>query len=269
MGAVFLDADNDSYLDLYVSGQEDGTDNLLPSAFYKNNNNLSFFIPNDIGLENDKRRSFANAIGDVNNDGLPEIFVVNENQSNFLWKNETTTTNNWLKVKLIGVDSNKDGIGNRIEVFANGKAQYRYTLCGEGYLGQNSSYEFFGLANATAIDYVKVTWNKSGNVEIIQNIDVNKSITIKEGNGILSTKNVPITNINVYPNPNNTGKYKVFFNNNTHKELSVFDVSGRNTFKLKTSQESIQLDLSSFSKGIYFLKVHSENKLKTFKLIKN
>ncbi|MCP4801292.1 MAG: VCBS repeat-containing protein, partial [Bacteroidetes bacterium] len=43
-GAVFLDADNDSDLDLYVSGMRDGTSGQLPSAFYQNDNGV-FTIP--------------------------------------------------------------------------------------------------------------------------------------------------------------------------------------------------------------------------------
>lgn len=103
-GAVFLDADNDSELDLYVSGMLDGSDpNKLPSAFYHNQGG-SYIIPNNIGFVNDTRSSFGNAIGDFNNDGLADIVVMNNsNENNFLWENQTTTTNNWIKIKLEGV----------------------------------------------------------------------------------------------------------------------------------------------------------------------
>lgn len=43
-----------------------------------------------------------------------------------------------------------------IEISVNGTVQYGYTLCGEGYLSQNSSTEVFGLGNNDVIDYVKV-----------------------------------------------------------------------------------------------------------------
>ncbi|MGJ8743216.1 FG-GAP-like repeat-containing protein [Polaribacter sp.] len=268
-GAVFLDADNDSFLDLYVSGQEDGTDNKLPSAFYKNNNNQNFSIPANIGFENDKRRSFSNAIGDVNNDGFPEIFVVNELHSNFLWKNETINTNNWLKVKLVGVASNKDGIGNRIEVFANGKSQFRYTLCGEGYLGQNSSYEFFGLANAASIDYIKVTWNTTGIVETINNVGINNAITIEEGNGVLNTKSFENTTINVFPNPSVNGVFTLSLpENNNFKTIVVFDASGRKILSKSTTEITSEINLSSFSMGVYFVKIQSITQSQTLKIIK-
>lgn len=268
-GAVFLDADNDTFLDLYVSGQENGTDNLLPSAFYKNNNNLSFYIPNNIGLANDKRRSFSNAIGDVNNDGFPEIFVVNENESNFLWKNETTPTNNWVKVKLVGVESNKDGVGNRIEVFANGKSQYRYTLCGEGYLAQNSNHEFFGLSNANSIDYIKVTWNKTGIVETISNLAINQAVTIKEGNGVLNTDSLTKNQVRVFPNPSSDGLFSLsILDNSEIKIISVFDSAGRKIISKTTRKITSQINLSNFSSGMYFVSIQSDNHIQTLKIIK-
>ncbi|WP_431125044.1 FG-GAP-like repeat-containing protein [Flagellimonas flava] len=182
-GAVFLDADNDTDLDLYVSGMRVGENEQLPSAFYENIGG-SFEIPEGIGFENDNRISFANAKGDVDNDGYPDIIVLNDTEDNFLWKNTTTNNNNWLKVKLEGTTSNKEGIGSTIEVFANGMPQYRYTVCGEGYLGQNSSYEFFGLGDATAIDYVQVKW-LSGIVDRIENVDINQAMTVVEGSNAI------------------------------------------------------------------------------------
>ena len=180
-GAVFLDADNDSDLDLYVSGELTGSDQRLPSAFYRNNDGV-YDIPVGIGLEGDRRRSFGNAIGDADNDGDVDIIVMNDSETNFLWRNNSINNNNWLKIRLAGTISNSAGIGSKIEVFAGGKLQYGYTLCGEGYLGQNSAYEFFGLKDATQADYVKVTW-LSGVVDMIEDVTANKSYSIVEGSG--------------------------------------------------------------------------------------
>ena len=44
-GAVFLDAENDTDLDLYVSGALDGTTSFLPSAFYENDGFGNYTIP--------------------------------------------------------------------------------------------------------------------------------------------------------------------------------------------------------------------------------
>ncbi|MCW5516777.1 FG-GAP-like repeat-containing protein [Muriicola sp. Z0-33] len=180
-GAVYLDADNDADLDLYVSGMPTGSDGRLSAAFYENSNGL-FNIRSNIGMDGDTRRSFANAIGDADNDGDADIIVMNDSEDNFLWKNVSSNNNNWLKIRLEGTQSNKAGIGSKIEMFANGQLQYRYTLCGEGYLGQNSGYEFFGLKQAPKADYIKVTW-LSGVVDMIEEVAANKNYSILEGSG--------------------------------------------------------------------------------------
>ena len=76
-GANFLDADNDGWLDLYVSGPDASTDTTSSSAFYHNNMDGTFSEPTNIGFEGDTLGSYNNAIGDIDNDGFPEIMVIN------------------------------------------------------------------------------------------------------------------------------------------------------------------------------------------------
>lgn len=267
-GAVFLDADNDSNLDLYVSGPFDGTvSSLLPSAFYHNDGDDTFTIHDNIGLDDDTLESHSNAIGDYNNDGKPDILVMNDKDDPvFLWSNTNSATNSWLKVKLEGVISNKDGIGNRIELRANGKSQYRFTVCGESYLGQNSLTEFFGLDSATNIEYIKVTWTATGQTDTITNVQPNQSITIQEGNGILSRQDDALLTLSVFPNPSESGVFTIQHQIMDTIEYSLFDVQG----KLIEQKELInnQLNISTFASGIYFLKLNSESNTVVKKLIK-
>ncbi len=267
-GAVFFDADNDSNLDLYVSGSFDGSDpDLLPSAFYHNNGSNVFSIPTGVGFETDTRISYSNAIGDINNDGKPDLVIMNNSVNNFLWENKTVNSNNWVKIKLEGVSGNKDGIGNRIEIRANGISQYRYTVCGEGYLGQNSGSEFVGVSNATNIDYIKVTWNTTGIEETITNISPNQAITIKEGSGVvLSTANTALNNFSIYPNPSQSGIFSI---HNTQAEpisISVYDLKGKNIATFNSVEN--QINLSPFASGVYILKIKSGTKISVQKVIK-
>ena len=266
-GAVFLDADNDADLDLYVSSSETGlVPNRLTSAFYENQGDDTYLIPNAIGFENDARKSYCNAIGDVDNDGFPDIIVMNDTENNFLWKNTTVNTNNWLKVKLQGTTSNRDGIGSKIELMAGGKVQYRYTLNGEGYLSQNSNTEFFGLKDATTIDYIKITW-LSGIVDQLTNVAVNQTLNVVEGQNVLATDTFTQANFSVYPNPSDT-VFTIELNNfEADNTLVVYDLLGRKvkTKKLTTQKESI--DLSGVSEGVYIFKIASENQTLIKKVI--
>jgi hypothetical protein len=268
-GAVFLDADLDGLLDLYVSSDFDGSvGSFLSSAFYHQQNNETFIIPENIGFQEDTRKSYTNAIGDIDNDGKPDIIVGNDIEPNFLWSNKTVNENNWLKVKLEGVISNRDGIGNTIEINIGGQSQYRYTLAGEGYLSQNSFYEFFGLANATEVDYVKVTWTATGESEIFNNIAANQAITIKEGSGVLSSvNNLKDTTFSIYPNPSANGIFKISVANQEIVSLQVFDISGRLITKKINLKNNDQINLSQYQKGVYIGRFSSETKNEVLKLI--
>ena len=268
-GAVFLDADSDGLLDLYVSSDFDGSvGSFLSAAFYHQQNNETFIIPENIGFQDDTRKSYTNAIGDIDNDGKPDIVVGNDIEPNFLWANTTVNENNWLKVKLEGVISNRDGIGNTIEINIDGQSQYRYTLAGEGYLSQNSFYEFFGMGNATEVDYVKVTWTATGEIEIINNIAANQAIIIKEGSGVLSSENnLKETAFRVYPNPSSNGIFKLSVLNQEKVSVQVFDISGRLMTKKNDVRDNDQINLSQYQKGIYIARLSSETNNRTLKLV--
>lgn len=266
-GAVFLDAENDGDLDLYVSGSFDGSIPIFESAaFYTNNGNDTFSVFASSGFANDNSQSYSNAIGDANNDGFPEIVVSNSGGDNiFLWKNETTSTNNWLKVGLEGTVSNKQGVGATIEISSGGTSQYRYTVCGEGYLGQNSGKEFFGIGTNTDIDYVKVTW-LGGAQDILYNVMPNQLINITEGSNPLNTEEFEQKNeIQVYPNPT-TGKIWVHFNTNENYKYVLFDSKGILIKRGEIHQEK-SINMSNLASGYYMLKILGKNTVYNKKII--
>ncbi|WP_046745455.1 FG-GAP-like repeat-containing protein [Kordia zhangzhouensis] len=257
-GAVFLDADNDSELDLYVSGSLDGSVPGIPSAaFYKNNGDGTFSSPTTTGFQGDTRESYSNAIGDTDNDGFPEIIVSNSaNDDIFLWKNQTVTTNNWLKVDLEGTISNKQGVGALIELSSGGTSQYRYTICGEGYIAQNSSTEFFGIGTNTTIDYVKVTW-LGGAQDIVYNVTPNQRLHITEGSNPLAVDEFEsVAEIQLYPNPSQGDIWLKSTYNYDYKYF-IFDSKGVQVQEgIINSKKAIQI--SHLASGYYMVKILGE-----------
>ncbi|WP_298425625.1 FG-GAP-like repeat-containing protein [uncultured Kordia sp.] len=256
-GSVFLDAENDGDLDLYVSGMFDGSNpSFASAAFYTNGGSDLFTIESSAGFVNDARESYSNAIGDTDNDGFPEIVVNNSGDENiFLWKNETTTTNNWLKVNLEGVVSNKQGIGAVIELKSGGYSQYRYTVCGEGYLAQNSGSEFFGIAGNTLIDYVKVTW-LGGAQDIFYNVTANQTMNILEGSSPLSIEEFEENNsFTIYPNP---ASDDIWINTEIQEDFQykIYDMKGLLVSKGKIDHTKY-INVSNLSTGYYHLKLIS------------
>jgi hypothetical protein len=267
-GAVFLDADLDRDLDLYVSGAFDfETPCCLPSAFYENIGSDTFELNASNGFTGDLRVSYANAIGDVDNDGLPEIVVTNNlNENMFLWKNETNTQNNYLNIKLEGVLSNKDGIGSKIEIAINGDKQYRYTLCGEGYLSQNSNTEFFGLGDTNTVDYVKVNW-PSGTEDIFYNVTSNQTITIVEGQELLSVPSFEAPVIALYPTVFND---HINLKTTETGRLRIFNLLGKQVYKawVAPNMSAIEIKLSYLESGMYIAQWSQNDTTTSFKLLK-
>lgn len=254
-GASFLDAENDGDLDLYVSGMLDGSNpSFLSAAFYTNMGNDNFQIESSVGFLNDTNESYANAIGDTDNDGFPEIIVNNSGDENIsLWKNQTTTTNNWLKVTLEGVTSNKQGIGAIIEVKTGADTQYGYTLCGEGYLGQTTGTELFGIKQHTVVDHVKVTW-LGGAQDILYNVNPNQSIHIIEGSSPLSvTEHQLEETIVVYPNPASE-KVKIQTESNQEYKYQIIDVSGQLVKQGIVDRDGF-INLSEIASGFYIIQL--------------
>lgn len=262
-GAVFFDADNNKDLDLYVSSEFDGTfGGFLTAAFYQNNGDGTFALNNSC-FPNDTRESFSNAIGDVNNDGLMDLVVTNTNDEDiFLWKNTTVSNSNWIKIGLIGTTSNRDAVGTRIEISVNGQKQYRYTHCGEGYMGQNSRLEHFGLRDQSTIDYIKLTW-LSGLEETYYNVQSNQTLTLTEGN-TLSVSELNQETYYLYPNPVDT-----ILNISSDVDIDkikITSILGQEVLVLNSVVNN-QIDLSSLKAGHYILNLETDQKITSHKLI--
>lgn len=289
-GASFLDADNDADLDLYVSGMLEGTEpDKLPSAFYQNTNQL-FFIPNNAGFANDKRKSFSNAIGDFDNNGFADIAVMNDGDPIFLWRNRSNTNqNNWIKVYLQGTKSNYDAIGSKLQVSLGDEVQTKYLLCGEGYLGQNSSGILFGTKDYQEVNELKIIW-PNGLVEVFNNLEVNQTYRLVEGSGeliVVDQEEATVTdgdishdevnepNLNegsedqasedskeivgvetlLYPIPVNRAEVINICSSQLHGILTarIYDTNGKLMVEQKIQPSINSLSVNKLSQGLYYL----------------
>ncbi len=265
-GSSFLDAKNNGLLDIYVSTQYTDNTSLANYAFYENFDNQNFAsIPN--AMANDNFQSYSNAIGDVNNDGYPDIVTLNFSpDDSSLWVNQKSTNeNHWLQVELKGTTSNQMGIGAKLKLKTPNNTQYNYTLCGEGYIGQSSGKEFFGVGSESNINYLKVTW-PSGIVDSIPNIATDQRVTIEEGNGILSVDSFEkVSTFNIIPNP---AKDHISISSDTRiDKINIYDINGKLMLK-SNSLENNKLSIEDLTTGIYFVKARINDQSVTRKLIK-
>ncbi|MEZ4956404.1 MAG: FG-GAP-like repeat-containing protein [Saprospiraceae bacterium] len=265
-GSVFLDADNDSDLDLYVTAADYG-DIAQSNAFYLNNGTNTFSQP-DVGFDGDTTITYNTAIGDFNSDGFPDIIVLN--QTPFftqLWENNGGN-NYWIKIKLQGVLSNRDAIGSKIETYSGGQYQMRYTLCGNGFLGQNSLTEIIGLNNNEKVDSIIITW-PTGHIDKLFDVENGSNLIVIEGstsNGnIIVDEEVeltlPPTNVisknsekpfSIFPNPASQS-LNILNNGSDLSQLFILNNKGQIIQSLNPNMPKWHLNISSFLPGHYYL----------------
>ena len=268
-GAVFIDGSNKGSKDLYVSAMTDNPAEGLTSAYYYHDGMGNYSIPSGSGLYEDHAESFGNAIGDLNNDGYPDIAVLNQEPHDiFLYRNTTNQNNNWIKVKLQGVEANRQGIGSWIELSAGGEIQYNYTLCGEGYLGQNSAYEFFGIGDATAIDYIKVTW-LSGNVDVIENPTINTQITIIEESALGNSDRDSLVSFSISPNPATDLVNISITSELIGSQLKIYSINGTLLKEMIIETTDSSLHISDYTNGVYLMSLENDRGTRTQKLVIN
>ena len=197
-GVGFIDLDNDGWLDIFqVNGHVyPEVENLKTEAgyaqrkvLYRNLRNGKFEdISVQIGgavLENTPGR--GSAYGDFDNDGDLDIVINVVNASPELIRNDSKSGNNWIKIKLIGVKTNREGIGARVKVITEDGTQTEEVRGSNSYYSANDKRLNFGVGNNKKIKTIEVRWS-NGKVETLKDVDVNQFITIKEGEGLIGKK---------------------------------------------------------------------------------
>jgi hypothetical protein len=123
------------------------------------------------------------AFGDFDNDGDLDILIVSLNEPPSLLRNDVSGGNRWVKVKLIGVKSNRSAIGARVTVRYGGRMQTQEVMAQSSYLSVNDPRLHFGLGEAATVD-LEIRW-PNGNRESFAKLGTNQLVTIKEQSGIV------------------------------------------------------------------------------------
>ena len=106
---------------------------------------------------------------------------------------DSTLNRNWIKIKLVGVKSNRSGIGSRVRRHGDDSpdadkplVQMDELRSGGSYFSQNDLRLHFGLDQANKVDVVEVRW-LSGQVDQFKNLDVNQLHVFQEGGKIIKS----------------------------------------------------------------------------------
>ena len=206
-------------------------------------------------------------VGDLNNDGFLDIYSKSFGEANGTIYYGTPNENNWVKISLEGVESNRNGIGARVEVYAAGDGwskQIRDIRSGDGFEFMSSLNAHFGLGETEEIEKIVVKW-PSGTVDTILNPSINSTTHIIEGDTVLAVNEAANNLFTIYPNP--VKDFITISGNNNINKITIYDLNGRlvKTIDVSEGKASVQ----SLAKGTYVIKLTEvSGKQYTSKIIK-
>ena len=188
-GAGICDFDNDGHKDLFTANS-DILDNApvvahraygLPNGLFRNRGNMTF---EDVSAT--AGASFlaaaphrGAAFGDLNNDGRIDAVVTVLNGSPKILMNRTENNAHWVILHLIGVKSNRDGLGTKAKITTARGTQHNHATTTVGYNSSSDKRVHFGLGDAAEIDEIELRW-PSGIRQILKNVKADQVLTIKE-----------------------------------------------------------------------------------------
>ena len=239
------DFNNDGLVDVMGGGNK---------IMYNIGNGAFASAPTGFGL--------SGGVGDLNNDGFLDFQTGNTIRLN------NGNANKWIKINLQGAQSNRNGIGARIEIYGSWGKQIRDARSGDGFRYMSSLNVHFGIGLATTIDQVIIRW-PSGIVDTFTNVNPNQTLLVVEGSSLLSNNVFNNSLFSIYPNRvNNVINIPLKDNvTTTLKSAVVFDLNCK--VVLTTTDLTQPINVERLTTGTYILSISdSENRNYGQKFIK-
>jgi hypothetical protein len=127
----------------------------------------------------------SSVIFDVDNDGDLDIITNEFNGPPRVLLSDLAERRaiHWLKLRLIGKASNRDGIGALVKVTAGGVTMTQLVDGNSGYLSHSDLPLYFGLGDAAAADKIEVRWPSGRTQTLAGPIAGNRQLDVAEPGG--------------------------------------------------------------------------------------
>lgn len=188
-GSRFFDYNNDGLVDLFVLNGHpfEPINKIFAETTYAER---PFLFENigksfrDVAAEHGAplRKLYSGrglAVGDIDNDGDPDLLLINVGQPPVLLRNDGGNRNNWLGLKLVGAKSNRDAIGAKVTLATGGVRRTKQLLGGTSYCSASDARLLFGLGSSGKVDEIEIKW-PSGKLTILKKVSTNQYQTVKE-----------------------------------------------------------------------------------------
>ncbi|MBI3662088.1 MAG: CRTAC1 family protein [Acidobacteria bacterium] len=197
-GARFFDYDNDGWKDILIAnghvnpqvdGHRFGVTYAQRALLFHNLRNGQF---EELGLRagaalKPLRVSRGLAVADFDNDGALDVLMTNLDAGPVLLRNTGRDRGHWIRVKLLGTKSNRDGFGAHVQVVAGSLTQTDEARANASYLSASDPRLHFGLGGASRAERIVIRW-PSGTVDNIENEAADQEIVVREGAGVVARR---------------------------------------------------------------------------------
>jgi len=191
-GAGMVDFDNDGDRDIFVANghlqdnielRDDTTAYLAPNTVLENTGRGKFVDVSKISGSGLEPRCSSRGAGfdDLDNDGDIDVVVLNSRREPTIIKNDTQGAGHWLRIRLVGVDTNRDGIGARVKVTVGNLVQIAEVHSGRGYQSHYGLRLHFGLKGYRRVDRLEVYW-LGGGKDLVTDVATDQTMTIVQAN---------------------------------------------------------------------------------------
>jgi hypothetical protein len=188
-GIRFLDFDNDGLKDLLIAqGHDLDTIELnYPNLHYREpillaRNTGHGFVAVSAQSGSVFREAWVArgmAIGDLDNDGRLDAVVTTNDGPVHVLRNETSTQNHWILLKLVGHKSNRDAIGAEVNVVSGAVSQFGTVSTASSYLSASDKRIHFGLGQSSVAERIDVRW-PSGITQTLRDVAADQILQIDE-----------------------------------------------------------------------------------------
>jgi predicted Zn-dependent protease len=173
-GCQLADLDNDGWLDfITVNGHIDMLTpwKMPPQVLYNRQGKFEWLkqpSPGEYFDVDNVGRSLTMA--DLDRDGRLDFAVTHLDRAAAMLINESTSSSNtFLQLELVGVQSQREAIGARVVVRSGDQRWVAPLAVGDGFYGTNERLVHVGLGNASQVDAVEIAW-PSGHQEIYRDL---------------------------------------------------------------------------------------------------
>jgi hypothetical protein len=121
----------------------------------------------------------GSAFADIDSDGDLDVVLTQVSGPPLLLRNDQNLRHHWIRLKLVGTKSNRNGIGAWIKVRSKGQTLWRQVMPTRSYLSQSELPVTIGLGKADKVDSVEIVW-PGGTTQKISPPPIDRVTTVTE-----------------------------------------------------------------------------------------